>query len=106
MSSRAVASKQNTKFSAKKLFKFVGIMLVCIYAAYILIEQQMTLSAIEASQETRRKAISAGKLETQALEDKLNKARNDDAYIEQVIRDNLGYIKPNERIYIDISREK
>ena len=81
-------------------------MLVCIYAAYILIGQQMTLSSIEAVQDKHKAGINAGKIETQALKDELNKAKNDDEYIEQAIRDNLGYVKPNERIYIDISREK
>lgn len=132
---------KKTKFSAKKLLKIGGIMLVCIYATFILIEQQMTLATIESEQQKYSDKISAGNLETQALQDKLKKAElvNDyietaeaekeasksengeakptsqsptnssdstDAYIEQVIRDTLGYVKPNERVFIDISRDK
>ena len=130
----------------KKLLKFSGIMLVCIYAAFVLIKQQMTLSSIEDAQSQRISAISNYNAENQALEDELKKAESvskymeqtiaenekekesdencdntvspkkspsanqltsaEDAYIEQLIRDRLGYVKPNERIFIDISRNK
>ena len=129
----------------KKLLKFSGIMLVCIYAAFVLIKQQMTLSDIENTQSERTSAISGCNAENQALEDELKKAEAvneymqqtiaenekekknseeqdnnvpekkavpdkklstaEDEYIEQLIRDRLGYVKPNERIFIDISRD-
>lgn len=138
--------KKKRSISIKKLLKFSGIMLVCIYASFILIKQQMTLSAIEDTQAERSAAISSRNAENQALQDELKKAEAvneymkhtiaenekekesaenkdnrisekqtdtnsrlttaEDEYIEQLIRERLGYVKPNERIFIDISRDK
>ena len=38
------AKNQKAKISAKKLFKFAGIMILFIYAAFILVKQQFWLS--------------------------------------------------------------
>ena len=140
------STKKKRSISIKKLLKFSGIMLVCIYASFILIKQQMTLSAIEDTQSERAAIISSKNAENQALQDELKKAEAvneyinrviakneqekeaeknkdtkvsekktvpeeqltsaEDEYIEQLIRERLGYVKPNERIFVDISRDK
>jgi len=98
------APAKRKKFSAGKLLKFSGILCVCIYAAFVLVKQQITLSALDADKQKERENIAAANLENQALEDEYNKAQSDEEYIEQAIRKNLGFVKPNERVFIDISR--
>ena len=105
MTNKRKLSGKRTTFSPKKLLKLIGILCVCIYAAFILVKQQVTLSELEADKQQERENIAAASLENQALEDEYNKAQNDEEYIEQAIRKNLGFVKPNERIFIDISRE-
>ena len=60
--------------------------------------------ALDADKQKERENIAAANLENQALEDEYNKAQSDEEYIEQAIRKNLGFVKPNERVFIDISR--
>jgi len=140
--------RKKRSISVKKLLKFSGIMAVCIYAAFILVKQQITLSAIEDTQAQHIAAGAAANSENQALQDELKKAESaskyieetiaekeaqkkaaenedgevaqseaspapdtehtsaEDEYIEQLIRERLGYVKPNERVFIDISRDK
>lgn len=100
----------NTKkvvVSPKKLLKLCGIMFVAVYAAFVLISQQATLSELNGkTKPALNSKIAEAKLENEVLQDELEKAQNDENYIEQIIRENLGYVKPNERVFIDISLEK
>ena len=47
-----------------------------------------------------QKEIEAEKSKTQSLNDML-KNRDNDEYVERIAREQLGYVKPNEIIYID-----
>ena len=42
---------------------------------------------------------------TVALQKRLYSSGDNDAYIERIARDRLGYVSPDERIYIDMSGE-
>lgn len=98
------AKNQKAKISAKKLFKFAGIMIVFIYAAFILVKQQITLSQLEDIRAKKQENIAAAELENQALQDEYSKTSTDE-YLEQAIRKNLGFVRPNERVFIDISQQ-
>lgn len=98
------AKNQKAKISAKKLFKFAGIMIVFIYAAFILVKQQVTLSQLEDIRAKKQESIAAAELENQALQDEYSKTSTDE-YLEQAIRKNLGFVRPNERVFIDISQQ-
>ena len=79
-------------------------MLVCIYAICILAKQQDAISKGE-DELTRLSGQNAEySLKEQALEEELEQASSDDDYAQQKIREELGYIKPNERVFIDISQ--
>lgn len=98
------AKNKKAKISVKKLIKFAGIMIVFVYAAFILVKQQLTLSQLEAIREEKQESIAAAELENQALQDEYGKTSTDE-YLEQAIRENLGFVRPNERIFIDISQQ-
>ncbi len=104
MSSKRKPTKTRRTVSAKKLVKFCGIMLVCIYAICILAKQQNAIS--EGEQELNRLAEENASytLKEEALKEELEQASTDDEYAQQKIREELGFIKPNERVFIDISQ--
>ena len=98
------AKNQKARISAKKLFRFAGILIVFGYAAFILVKQQITLSQLEDIRAKKQECIAAAELENQALRDEYGKTSTDE-YLEQAIRKNLGFVRPNERIFIDISQQ-
>ena len=57
------AKNKKAKISVKKLIKFAGIMIVFVYAAFILVKQQLTLSQLEAIREKKQESIAAAELE-------------------------------------------
>lgn len=73
-----------------------------VYAAVMLVDMQVTLA--DRNQELEQLALS---YETQRLENKELERRLaagvDDDYIERIARDELDYVYPDERVYIDIS---
>ena len=79
-------------------------MIVFIYAAFILVKQQVTLSQLEDIRAKKQESIAAAELENQALQDEYSKTSTDE-YLEQAIRKNLGFVRPNERVFIDISQQ-
>lgn len=78
------------------------VLAVCISVGWIIIKQQSTLSQCDDIAAQKQKMINDAKLEQEKLKDELKKADTDD-YKEQKVREELGMVKPNERIYEDIS---
>ncbi len=104
MSLKSKQTKSRRKVSAKKLVKFCGIMLVCIYAVCILTKQQLAISEGEDKLNRLAEENAAYSLKEEALQEELELASTDDEYAQQKIREELGFIKPNERVFIDISQ--
>lgn len=76
--------------------------LVVTYAAIYLIDMQVTLSARAEQLDELTQAVEAQRLANKELERQLE-AGVDEEYIENVARDKLDYVYPNERVFIDIS---
>ena len=81
----------------------VVVLVACVSVSWIIIKQQITLSKCDDIAAEKRQQISDAKLEQEKLKDELDKANTDD-YKEQKAREELGMVKPNERVYEDISR--
>ena len=94
---------RKVKFSGKTLLKTLVILAVCGYAVFTLINQQITLSKCEQMKLEEQAKISEAKRESQKLEDE-HKKTNTDEYLENRARE-LGLVKPNERVFIDITGE-
>lgn len=84
----------------KKIYKKILILIIGIYVAIVLINQQKTLNQY---------AASASKLETQIAEqeqykEELEKKQEDVGsldFIEETAREKLDMYLPNERVYLD-----
>ncbi|MDO4744235.1 MAG: septum formation initiator family protein [Clostridia bacterium] len=92
------------KVSGKTVAKALGILAVCIYVACTFVKQQITLSKCDDVADEYRAKIAEAQAENQKLEDELEKADTDE-YLEQIAREKLGLVKPNERVFIDITQQ-
>ncbi len=91
------------KFSFKKVYKRLFVLIFAIYVIYTFIMQQQTLNAYQA--ETKKYNLEIEK--AQEEQEKLNATKNNinsNEYIEQIAREKLDMYLPNERVYIDIGK--
>ncbi len=98
-----MGKNKRKKFHMKRLavrMLFIGVL---IYAGYTLVDQQIMLADKNKEIEST-KAMTVAETEKQArLEEELSIIETDE-YKEQKARELLGYIKPDERIYIDVTK--
>ena len=91
------------RFSFKKVYKKLFILIFTIYVIYTFIMQQQTLNAYQAETEKYNSEIE----KAQEEQEKLNATKNNinsNEYIEQIAREKLDMYLPNERVYIDIGK--
>ena len=97
------SGKKKLKFSGKTLAKTIGVLALCGYVAFTLVNQRITLSRLHQAKLEEQEKIAEAKVEQQKLEDELEKAGTDE-YLEGKARDELGLVKANERVFIDITQ--
>ena len=86
----------------QKIFKLIVIVLV-IYSIYNFINQQAKIS--EYDHEIKMYQDQIATLNEQKTDLETTKANiNSQEYIENMARENLDMYRPNERVYIDVSR--
>jgi len=95
--------KRQKQSSAKKLVVLAAVLVVCIGVVCKIVEQQITLSRYDDLAEEYKQKIAEAQLENQKLEDEKKQADTDE-YIQRAARDKLGLVKPNERVFVDISQ--
>ena len=83
--------------------KALVFLVVCVYVAFTLIKQQLMLSDCDNVAEEIKTKIAEAESENQRLEEELEKAGTDE-YLEHVAREELGLVKANERVFIDITQ--
>lgn len=84
----------------RKLYKKLLIILVLIYVAYVFINQQKVLNQYA----SESKEIAVKIREQEEYNTELNSKKdnvNSKEYIEQVARERLDMVYPNEKIYVD-----
>ncbi len=97
--------RKKVKLSGKGALKLAGILVAVGYVAVTLVHQQMELAEYKKyAREYEENKIPQAKVENQRLQDELEKADTDE-YIEQRVRDEYGLVKPNERVFIDITQQ-
>ena len=97
------SEKRQKKSSAKKLVILAVVLAVCIGVICKFVEQQIDLSRYDALAEEYEQKIAEAQLENQKLEDERTQADTDE-YIQRAAREKLGLVKPNERVFVDISQ--
>ena len=100
---RKTSERRKLKFSGKTLAKTVGVLAVCVYVVFTLVNQRVTLSKQHHTILEEQQKIAEATVEQQKLEDEYKKAGTDE-YLESIAREKLGLVKANERVFIDITQ--
>ncbi len=95
--------KKIKKVSGKTLAKALVFLTLCVYVGFTLVKQQITLSDCSDMADEYKTKIAEAESENQRLEEELKKAGTDE-YLERVAREELGLVKANERVFIDITQ--
>ncbi len=77
----------------------VLLVLIVGYSSWILINQQLTISALNTDLTVAQERLSTAKNENQQLRDE-NVLLSDDAYVEKLAREELGMTRQGEMPYI------
>ena len=95
------ASKKNINFSVfVKRFLVLGL---AVYICVSLISQQFSLAKLSKEEKILDKQITEAQKAAKELEDEKELAETDE-YKERVARERLGYMKKNEKVFIDTNK--
>lgn len=86
------------KFKIKNLLLCVFMIYVCITLA----NQQLTISKLRKAEQAAQAKIQKVAVENERVKTMINNASTDEA-IEKMAREQLGLVKPGEKVYIDQS---
>lgn len=93
------------KDSAKKLVALALVLVVCIGVVCKIVRQQIDLSDYKAHAKEIEQNTADEQLKNQKLQDQLEQVEeNPDEQIQRLAREKLGLVKPNERVFVDISQ--
>jgi len=84
-----------------KLLRLFWVLLF-VYACYVLVQQQFVLSDLAAENNALNVKIADAKSENEELNNMASMA-NTDEYYEKIARRKLGFVKPNEKVFVDIA---
>lgn len=85
----------------KKAIKRLGIVVVVTYILGNWLKQEVTIRSMRKEQATKREVLREIEMEIEGLEDVANNYMEVE-YIERIAREELGMLKPNEIVYVDI----
>jgi cell division protein FtsB len=90
------------KKSRKSILLRLIVPVLAVYAVVVLVDMQVTLSQKKLERDELRQQHEVQRLENKELERQIA-AGVDEDYIERFARDNLDYVSPDQRVFIDIS---
>lgn len=91
------------KYNLKKIAVFAGVFVFIVYAGYVLIWQQFTISKKNAEIDALQQQITEASDETERLKQELEEV-NDPEYLERIAREKLGLVQANERVFVDSNK--
>lgn len=92
------------KSTSKNRIKFGRLFIVffVIYTIYALINQQILISKLYKTEEQKKQNIQEVISKNEKLKE-IMEYSNTDEYLEKMAREQLGLVKPEEKVYIDIN---
>ena len=87
------------------LLKKILVLAFIVYFIYTLIAQQKTLNSYAQEKDKYNNEIEVAEDEQAELKE-MKENINSDEYIEQIAREKLDMYYPNERVYIDIEKQR
>lgn len=91
------------KKKKKSKFWFIIIALILLYSGYISVNLKGLLESKKEQHADLQNKITLQKKQKAELEKQMKNV-NSDEYIEKMAREELGMVKKNERVYIDVNR--
>ncbi|HEY9062062.1 MAG TPA: septum formation initiator family protein [Pseudobacteroides sp.] len=91
------------KKKRKSKFWFIVIALILLYSGYISVSLKGLLDSKKEQHADLENKITLQKKQGADLEKQMKNV-NSDEYIEKMAREELGMVKKNERVYIDVNR--
>lgn len=93
------------KFKSKKKLGYVKIftIMLVMYFSYTFYTQQVQINKYNSQIEMFENDILAKEKNTKTYKEEVNSV-NTDEYIEKVAREELGLVKPYEKIFIDVNK--
>ena len=89
----------------KKALFFIAVSAFVIYFIFVMISQQLIINRKNKEIDALEEKITATTQQTEKLEQELENL-NDPEYLEQVARERLGLVRPNERVFIDANKSE
>lgn len=97
-----MAQKKRKNLNFRKVAVRVLFISVLLYSGYVLASQQVSMHQRQKTVDECVQMISDAKSENARLNEEMSLVSTDE-YKERKARELLGYIKPDERIYIDVT---
>jgi len=97
--------KKSKKVNIKVLLKRSLMGILMLYICYLAITQQFDLSRLAKEEERLDLEIAEAQRENQVLTEQ-KEAAGTIEYIERVAREKLGYMRPEEKVFIDAKKIK
>jgi len=94
---------KKTKAPKKSLMFFVLPMVVAVYFCITFVQQQITIGQLSDKAETIKSEIQAQKALEKEIEYEMQ-SENELKRVEEIARDKLGFLKKNERLFVDSSK--
>ena len=96
---------QKKKWKPQRVVTAVVVMIFALYFVYIMIWQQVTISKKNKEINALEEKVQTATQQTEKLEAELENL-NDPAYLEQIAREKLGLVRPNERVFVDANKSQ
>lgn len=93
------------KWKPQRVVTAVVVMVFALYFVYIMIWQQVTISKKNKEINALEEKVQTATQQTEKLEAELENL-NDPAYLEQIAREKLGLVRPNERVFVDANKSQ
>lgn len=91
------------KINIKSITTFIICLFIIPYFIVTLINQKMMINERREVIKKYENRISDAKLEQQTLNEELNNVHSDE-YLEKLAREKLGLVKPNDRVFVDVTK--
>ncbi len=93
------------KLNLRKFVIFIAVLLISFYVIYTLVSQQIKLKQRQDITTQYKEKINDAKLENEQLNKELENSKSDE-YLEKMAREKLGLVKANDRVFVDVTKEK
>ena len=92
------------RLNMRKFLGFLTLFVLLLYVCCTFVHQKISLEQRYAIVRDYENQISEAKLEQDMLKKELEKV-NSDEYLEKLAREKLGLIKPNDRVFVDVTKD-